>query len=306
MKIKRFSWTWSFVTKDTVHQVTLKSLHIYILTGFIFLIFSVSSLLTLGSVKKHSLYSEYKKQQITKQRYIDSLKKLDTDLDGLSEQLDFYSSFDDRLRFSIDASSLERDLRVAGIGGPSPLDTLKGRLNKASYRVVSDVVKNANFTERLVDLEKISYDEIYEKLISVVDLKRHTPSVWPTHGYISSRFGYRRHPIRKTIEFHQGVDIANHMGTPIYASADGVVDFAGRLAGYGNYISIDHGYGFKTKYGHLQKIVVKKGEKVRRGDLIAKMGRTGLATGSHLHYEVRIINKPVNPLGYIIRDTLTY
>jgi len=99
---------------------------------------------------------------------------------------------------------------------------------------------------------------------------------------------------------------SNLPGTHIYATADGVVDFVGRHAGFGNYLSIDHGYGFKTKYGHLLRIFVKEGQEAKRGDLIATMGRTGLATGTHLHYEVRILNRPVNPISYIIRDTLTY
>lgn len=305
-KIKRFSWTFSFITEKRIHQFVLKDTYIFVTLALITFLFFSTSFLTVRGIRKRTLYSDFEYQVNIKEDYIASLKKLGVEIKNLKEKLDSYSVFDDRLRYAVDASSLERNLRIKGIGGPSPLDTLKGKLSKSSYRIVSDLVKEVNFAERMVELEKTSYEEVYRKLTSIIDLKRHTPSIWPAYGYITSGFGYRRHPIKKYVELHRGLDIANLLGTQIFATADGVVDFAGRQAGYGNYVSIDHGYGFKTKYGHLQKILVEEGQKVKRGELIATMGRSGLATGSHLHYEVRIVNKPVNPLYYIIRDTLTY
>ncbi len=305
-KIKRFSWTFSFITEKGIRQFVLKDTYIFVTLVLITFLFFSTSFLTVRGIRKRTLYSDFKYQVNIKEDHIASLKKLGVKIKDLKEKLDSYSVFDDRLRSAVDASSLERNLRLKGMGGPSPLDTLKGKLSKSSYRIVSDLVKEVNFAEKLVDLERTSYEEVYRKLTSIIDLKRHTPSIWPAYGYITSGFGYRRHPIKKYVELHRGLDIANLSGTQIFATADGVVDFAGRQAGYGNYLSIDHGYGFKTKYGHLQKILVEEGQKVKRGEFIATMGRSGLATGSHLHYEVRIVNKSVNPLYYIIRDTLTY
>ena len=305
-KIRRFSWIFCITTKKNVHRFVLKDTYLYVLVAVITSLFLSTSFLSIAGIGKRSLYSEFQNQLGIRQRYITSLEELSKEIDILKENIDVYSGFDDRLRYLVDVSPLERELRVRGIGGPSMLDTLKGKLSKSSYNIVSELVKEVNFAERLVDLERTSYEQIYNRLISIIDLRRHTPSIWPAHGYITSGFGYRRHPIMKYIAFHRGIDIANFPGTPIYATADGVVDFTGWQAGYGNYISIDHGYGLKTKYGHLLEILVEGGQEVKRGDIIATMGSSGVSTGPHLQYEVRVLNKPVNPISYIIRDTLTY
>jgi murein DD-endopeptidase MepM/ murein hydrolase activator NlpD len=289
-----------------VHRFVVKDSYLFIFIILISMMFLSAVLLTLGEVKKRYMYSEYKQKLELKQKLMAGLNKLDEEIKTLHRKVDLHSKFNDKLRYATDIPVLERKLRVKGVGGPSAIDTLRENLSDDSYKLVSHVIKEVNFSEKLVELEKESYKEVKKKLGSTIDLKKHTPSIWPTSGYISSGFGYRRHPIKRTIEFHRGLDIANLPGTNIYATADGVVDFAGRQAGYGNYLSINHGYGFKTKYGHLRKILVKEGQEVKRGDIIAKMGSSGLATGPHLHYEVRIVNKPVNPFHYIIRDTLTY
>lgn len=101
---------------------------------------------------------------------------------------------------------------------------------------------------------------------------------------------------------HEGLDIANHIGTQIYATANGVVSFAGRKPGYGKTVVIDHGYGLKTWYGHCHRLRVKTGQKVRRGQNIALVGNTGRSTGPHVHYEVRVHGIPVDPLSYILEE----
>jgi murein DD-endopeptidase MepM/ murein hydrolase activator NlpD len=304
--IRRYSWTLSFMTKKGILQIVIKDTYVYISSILIVFLFLSSLCFTLSGIKKRSLLAEFKSKVEVRDGYISSLRDLQDDIDHLKEKIEKHSQFNDKLRFSTDVPSLERKLRIEGIGGPSPIDTLKGKLSRFSFKIVSEIMREVNFTDKSVDLEDISYDEVYKKLAAIVDLKKHTPSIWPTHGRITSGFGYRRHPIKGYVELHRGLDIANIIGTRIYATADGVVDFAGRMQGYGRYLSIDHGYGFKTKYGHLQTILVEEGQIVKRGDLIATMGKSGLATGSHLHYEVRVLNNPVNPLHYIIRDTLTY
>lgn len=304
--IRRYSWTLAFLTKRGIKQVVIKDTYIYTSLVLVALLFISSLSFTLSGIKKRSLLAEYKDKVEIRNDFITSLHDLKNEIGLLKERIDFHSQFNDKLRFAADIPSLERKLRVEGIGGPSPIDTLKGKLSRSSFKVVSEIMKEVNFTDKSVDLENVSYDEVYKKLAAIIDLKKHTPSIWPTHGSITSGFGYRRHPIKRYVELHRGLDIANISGTRIYATADGVVDFSGRMQGYGKYLSIDHGYGIKTKYGHLQAILVEEGQNVKRGDLIATMGKSGLATGSHLHYEVRVINNPVNPLNYIIRDTLTY
>ena len=128
------------------------------------------------------------------------------------------------------------------------------------------------------------------------------PSILPTDGMISSSFSAsRRHPIHKIALPHEGVDIAAVQGTPIFAAAKGVVTFSGVESGYGQMVEIDHGFDRTTRYGHASRLLVRVGQKVERGDVIALVGSTGIATSSHLHYEVREGGKPVNPMEkYVI------
>ena len=122
-----------------------------------------------------------------------------------------------------------------------------------------------------------------------------TPSIWPAAGYVSSPYGLRFNGT----EFHQGIDIAADMGTPIVATADGVVTAAGWNGGYGNMVDVDHGGGIVTRYGHAFAVAVTVGQQVRRGEVIAYVGSTGRSTGPHVHYEVRVNGAPVNPAGYL-------
>lgn len=127
------------------------------------------------------------------------------------------------------------------------------------------------------------------------------PLTMPVGGSyrLTSGFGYRRDPINGGSRMHNGTDFAGSRGTPILAGADGVVTYAGRMSGYGNVIEIRHSFGFTTRYGHLSRIRVSEGERVSRGDLIGDMGNTGRSTGTHLHYEVRRHDTPLNPMTFI-------
>lgn len=122
---------------------------------------------------------------------------------------------------------------------------------------------------------------------------------WPVTGVITSPFGWRKSPFRSSPEFHQGLDIGADMGTPVKAAASGTIISAGWYGGYGNYILIDHGGGMSTGYGHLSRIDVSNGQQVQRGQLIGAVGSTGMSTGPHLHFEVRISGKPVDPTAYL-------
>jgi murein DD-endopeptidase MepM/ murein hydrolase activator NlpD len=127
-----------------------------------------------------------------------------------------------------------------------------------------------------------------------------TPSIWPAHGWLTSRVGSRPDPITGDKDFHQGLDISADQGSQVYATADGVVMHAAAEGGYGNLIVLDHGYGLETRYGHLSRYNVKPGEKVKRGDVVGFVGSTGRATGSHLHYEVRVNGRLLNPLQLLL------
>jgi murein DD-endopeptidase MepM/ murein hydrolase activator NlpD len=123
-----------------------------------------------------------------------------------------------------------------------------------------------------------------------------TPSIWPAHGWISSTIGPRRDPVTGGPDYHSGLDIAGERGQPVYATASGVVKQLGYQGAYGNLVTIDHGFGLESRYGHLLNYAVKKGAKVKRGDVIGHVGATGRATGYHLHYEVLANGRLLNPL----------
>jgi murein DD-endopeptidase MepM/ murein hydrolase activator NlpD len=127
-----------------------------------------------------------------------------------------------------------------------------------------------------------------------------TPSIWPTHGWLSSSMGNRSDPFTGEKDFHPGLDISADKGDPVYATADGTVVNAAAAGNYGNLVILDHGYGLETRYGHLSAFKVEPGQSVKRGDLVGLVGSTGRATSSHLHYEVRANGRILNPLQLLL------
>ena len=127
-----------------------------------------------------------------------------------------------------------------------------------------------------------------------------TPSIWPTHGWLSSSMGNRADPLTGEKDFHPGLDISAGTGDPVYATADGKITTAAMAGNYGNLVVIDHGYGIETRYGHLSAFKVREGHAVKRGDLLGLVGATGRTTGSHLHYEVRANGRILNPLQLLL------
>jgi len=140
-----------------------------------------------------------------------------------------------------------------------------------------------------------------EKMARNTDKLANTPSIWPTSGTVSSGFGWRNPPLEGASELHQGIDIANNIGTPVVATADGTIVKSGWSGGYGNIVQIDHGNGIETIYGHNSQIVVSVGQSVKKGQLISYIGSTGTSTGPHVHYEVREKGSAVDPLKYMVR-----
>jgi murein DD-endopeptidase MepM/ murein hydrolase activator NlpD len=127
-----------------------------------------------------------------------------------------------------------------------------------------------------------------------------TPSIWPTHGWLSSSMGNRSDPLTGEHDFHPGLDISADRGDPVYATADGKVTHAANAGNYGNLVIVEHGYGLETRYGHLSAFKIKVGQEVKRGDLLGLVGSTGRTTGSHLHYEVRANGRILNPLQLLL------
>jgi murein DD-endopeptidase MepM/ murein hydrolase activator NlpD len=156
---------------------------------------------------------------------------------------------------------------------------------------------------RRANLLASSFAEAKDSLASHSQRLAATPSIMPTQGWLTSAFSsMREHPILHVARPHEGIDVMAPMGSPIEAPAQGVVTEAGWESGYGNTITLDHGYGLVTKFAHCSKLLVRVGQRVSRGQRIALVGNTGLATGPHLHYEVHVNGRPVDPLKYVLPD----
>ena len=132
-----------------------------------------------------------------------------------------------------------------------------------------------------------------------------TPSIWPTHGWLSSSMGNRVDPLTGGRDFHPGLDISADKGDPVYSTADGKVTHAASAGNYGNLVIVEHGYGLETRYGHLSTFKIKVGQQVKRGDLLGLVGSTGRTTGPHLHYEVRANGRILNPLQLLLNPRRT-
>lgn len=181
-----------------------------------------------------------------------------------------------------------------------PLNPARGELSVDGQTDYGSLAVRIDLAVKETQLREQSVLELWDFLDERESLLAATPSIRPVKGWYTSRFGYRLSPWTGRPIMHNGIDIAAAPGTPVFAPADGIVSFAGYDAGYGNLVSIDHGYGVVTRFGHNSQIFVKVGQKVRRRDIISGVGTTGRSTGPHLHYEVRVNNVPVDPMNYIL------
>lgn len=233
-----------------------------------------------------------------KEKYEQLLGKLN----DFNERLDSMALQSNDLRLAANLEPiLEGDTEI-GVGGrvfadvnPSDIPDLKQLIY-----TLDGYVETVNSK---LDLEKNNYEEI-ERTFELNDkLYDALPAIRPSTGYFGDRFGMRMHPILKVRRMHAGLDIVTFTGTPVYAPGGGVIEFVGYRGGYGLTIEINHGFGYTSLYSHLSKAEVRKGQKVKRGDLIAKTGSSGrLSTGPHLHYEVRHNGIALNPKSFIYED----
>lgn len=185
--------------------------------------------------------------------------------------------------------------------GPSP-DETSGEIAAEQARDYASLAIRIDTAVQEVGIREQGVLELWESLSERQNLLAATPSIKPVRGWFTSKFGYRISPFTSKPVMHAGLDIAAAPGSPIYATADGVVSFAGYDPGYGKLVTIDHGYGVVSRFGHTSQIYVELGQKIKRRDIIAAVGSTGRSTGPHLHYEVRVNDVPVDPSNYILDE----
>lgn len=197
-------------------------------------------------------------------------------------------------------SDLEKE--DAEFAEKKPIDEDRGELAVEDRRDYASLAIRIDKTIKESQLREQSVLDLWEALSERQSLLNSTPNIRPAKGWFTSRFGYRVSPFTGRAALHTGLDLAAAPGSPVYAPADGIVTFAGYDEGYGKMITIDHGYGVTTRYGHNAQIYVQVGQKVTRWDVIASVGNTGRSTGPHLHYEVRVNGVPRDPALYILDD----
>jgi murein DD-endopeptidase MepM/ murein hydrolase activator NlpD len=223
-------------------------------------------------------------------------------IEQLEIQLSKLKDFDRRIRIIANFEKRGQEtMSVLGLGGPSPSD-IRGKLKEGDdnkeliqymrndiERLQSEAISRG---ESLAELEKL--------LLARKEEMAHMPSIWPVQGWLTSGFGPRTNPFTGLLVMHEGIDISNRVGTQIVAPAAGIISDIAEDQILGKVLVISHGFGTNTRYAHLNKVLVKIGQRVKRGDMIAELGDTGRATGPHLHYEVRINGVPANPMKYIL------
>ena len=250
----------------------------------------LSQLISLYEVRKHKQNNLKLESEILEQ---------ENKINSLINELSLIKQRDESLRKLVKLPKIDEDTRKLGTGG---IENYKD-INELNYLLPNEINLNKieddlDFIKRTINLEVISYNQIENALEKKLNYYLHLPAIYPVsleESNLSSRYGYRRDPFSKRKKFHQGDDFSADIGTNVMATANGIVKTSRKYGSFGNYIEIDHGNGYLTVYGHLNKRFVRAGDKIERGQIIGEVGNTGRSTAPHLHYEIQFNNKHINP-----------
>lgn len=268
-----------------------------LLIGFIGLLWLATIAVSSFVLTQHIDYS------VTKRANIQLSEKnayFIKELANANQALQRVGKMEEDLRAMLKLKTKKALLEYTGEGGPTMADqiSLTETLNKPA-------LTETEFNASLGSLRQNAHSQLesYNALKKYVAYQRSLmasqPTTWPVRGWVTSRFGLRSSPFWEGVTFHQGLDIANEENISIKAPADGVVIFSGWQGTYGRLIVIDHGYGFSTRFGHLNRVLVNTNQRIKRGQVIAFLGNTGRSTAPHLHFEIRVNGVPVNPMKYL-------
>ena len=265
---------------------------VVVFSSILFGVFYLISNLTNGEDRLHTLQNENK---ILKEKLI----AISDNYSDLEDKLESLTNMSNDLRLAANLEPISPEEKMLGIGGSRSIDNLFN----GSQSDIEDALKIVDNVTRKFDFEKTEFEEISNKLKQNENLFESIPAIVPAAGtYSLESYGMRLHPILKVKKMHYGIDIIANVGTPVKASGKGKVVFIGRKGGYGLAVEIDHGFGYRTIYGHLSSSKVKVGQQVKRGDIIAKTGNSGLSSGPHLHYEVLHNGKNFNPAEFFFDE----
>lgn len=277
-------YRFSLSKKTCKYLVGFSSVLLLVLAGFFVQYFLMLSQIT----ELKDLRREAKTQKIQIQSFL-------TTIDDLKNQMGRLIELDQKLRVITDIGP-RKEVGVVGLGGQEEI----GLSHSGSSELMTSIQLDLGDLQAKAIAQEKSFQELTEAVQTRQSLWASTPSIWPTTGWLTSGYGDRVSPFTGRVSKHNGIDIASRQDTPVIAPAAGVVSYTGFDSGLGKLIKVNHGYGIVTYYGHLAKAAVKVGQKIKRGDVIAYVGSTGLSTGPHLHYEVYVNDVPVNPMRYIL------
>ena len=245
-----------------------------------------------------------KELRIENSRLLAQYNVLSRRLDEALNVLQGIQQRDDNLyRVVLQADPVADAVRKAGYGGTNRYEDL---MDLANADLVVNTTQKMDVLNRQLYIQSKSFDEVVDLCKNNDEMLKCIPAIQPVSNknlkQTASGYGYRIDPIYKTTKFHSGMDFSANIGTPVYATGDGRVVKVGWESGYGKLIKVDHGFGYMTWYAHLNDYNVRVGQKVVRGEVIGKVGNTGKSTGPHLHYEVHVKGKVVNPVNYYFMD----
>ena len=258
---------------------------------------------TTSHLQDRETYISSQLEEIHSQRM--QIQDFANEINSLKEKLVALNNFEKKIRIIANIEKTNDSENIFGVGGSIPEDLdadipLKEKHNS----LMRDMHEQIEQLSRASVNQHDEFESLLKSLEDQQNLLASTPAIRPisrdVNSWVTSRFGYRTSPFTQRREFHKGYDISGRKGTPILATADGVVTFAGKKGLLGNTVVIDHGHGIITRYGHCDEFLKKRGDKVKRWEPIALMGNTGRSTGPHVHYEVHLNGIPVNPEKYIL------
>ena len=245
----------------------------------------VFALLLYSQLENHIDQNELQRLRVENGQQRQNLQRLVADLNDLRQDMIFVDETEARVRQLADLDKSPKAIPVA-MGGIPDAD---------SGANIDQIQKRINQLQLAIDLRRESEENVRNLLNDQVSLNRATPRGWPTKGWLTSYFGMRTSPYTGKPAMHEGLDIAASIGTPVTATADGIIALTEYSPSYGKTVIIDHGYGYRTLYAHNSRILVKAGQRIKRGDKVSMVGNTGRSTGAHLHYEVQLNGVPIDP-----------
>ncbi|MCC5931350.1 MAG: M23 family metallopeptidase [Cyclobacteriaceae bacterium] len=274
--------------------------------------FALSLILAIGLTFVYSNFFELPQVSMLKKENKELLtyyQMLEKDMNEITAMMGALQDRDDNVyRVIFEADPIPSTIREAGVGG---VDRYKDLFESNSRQevLIHNTLEKADKLKKQMYIQTKSYDEILEMAGRKNEMLASIPSIQPISNKeltrLASGFGMRMHPILKIRRFHQGIDFSAPTGTPVYATGNGkVITVQTTFTGLGKHVIIDHGYGFETRYGHLNDFNVKAGQEVKRGEVIGFVGNTGWSTAPHLHYEVWKSGKPLNPVFYFYNDII--